>query len=211
MKTGDIYRIPESQLQGQHYLRAVLRLDDLDLAGGHSMQFVARAWLIQVASTPSFDASATILDGCFLVRHGTLSRCGYEKIGSVPINPSALEFPCWFSDYNNATYVCRGELRYPVSRAIFDRWLIRLSAPVPDGLGWLLTHRRQYLHAIAMGQRPPLVGLPASDARHHPMRETILEEAGVSLATPYLEAVRTLGGAARLHAYHRALNAPHGA
>jgi hypothetical protein len=211
MKPSEIWSFPLDNGE-TGFLRAVLAIKDLGLAPYSHLNFVSDAFLVQVSKSHSleeatFEPDDILINGKFLNKHRTVSKFGYQRVGSKAVRIEDIEFPCWFADSYNKLLFCRGEIGYELkgfdSEFIRKNWDVRLTLCFPNQLAISAIQARAYLETPERPER--YVVLNMSDLRFHAKKNEILKSIGVSISEPYYEVVREMLGEEKLRLYDQAI------
>jgi hypothetical protein len=194
------------------FLRAILPIIDLGLAPDSTMNFVSDSFLVQVSKSHSledatFEPDNILINGIFLNKHRSVSKFGYQRVGSKTVTIEEVEFPCWFSDSHNKVLFCRGEIEYELkgfdSAYIRNNLDIRLTLCFPAQLAERVAQAQAYLENPE--QAKGYISIIHSDLRYHPKRDDILNSIIVTVSEPYYEVVRTKLGEGKLRLYKQAI------
>jgi hypothetical protein len=211
MKPSEIWSFPLDNGE-TGFLRAVLAIKVLGLAPDSHLNFVSDAFLVQVSKSHSleeatFEPDDLLINGMFLNKHRTVSKFGYQRVGSKAVRIEDVEFPCWFADSDDKWFFCRGEIGYELkgfdSEYIRKNWNIRLTLCFPAQLPDNAIQARAYFETP---ERPETYSaMKISDLRFHPKKDEILKSIGVSISEPYYEVVRKMLGEEKLRLYDNAI------
>jgi hypothetical protein len=173
----------------------------------HPLAFAASAWLVQLSRGTSpegaFNVDTLLVNGCFMLRPGTLRRERFELVRNEPLGLEEIEFP-WFFAYHSRDgyFLCRGELaqRVDLDERTFKRWDVRMSLAWPRGLIHHITVDRL---DHGMNAKVPFVQKVAGDIRHSSHREEIVNSLSLDLNEHYIDALTRERGEERVAFYRQ--------